>query len=285
MHAALLSAGTQQAADLAEPSHITWGLHTPHSIDVNVFDEGLQLHILTHHLVALIVEVNHILCKPADTGTIEQDKMKRRKQDCNSLQTFYWPCRGGRCCTVKKRRARAGLSTLLPPSHEQWECKEATLINFWLQHHFLPQQKVAGPHTAYPEQSCALYSLVWGFAPDWISVLTRTSLPSLNTDSLWHIHMCLTLGTGAPKLGYQHQLLYVRYCKAVPEYNSNSSSPPTTHPFHKTKVAHSKVGVAQETSLGEKRSRTFSYTHCIQQTSPCSVPLLKNPSFYTSFPG
>lgn len=90
VHSALLSAGTAKAADPAGPSHLTWGFHTPHSIDINVFDKGLQLHILTHHLVALIVDVNYILCKTAD-----RNKKTKWKENASLLfpKMFFWPCR------------------------------------------------------------------------------------------------------------------------------------------------------------------------------------------------
>lgn len=90
VHSALLSAGTAQAADTAGPSHLTWGFHTPHSIDINVFDKGLQLHILTHHLVALIVDVNYILCKTAD-----RNKQTKWKENASLpfQKMFFWPCR------------------------------------------------------------------------------------------------------------------------------------------------------------------------------------------------
>lgn len=81
-------------------------------------------------------------------------------------------------------------------------------------------------------------------------------------------------GNTVSKLWYHHPL-YVGYSKAAPEYCSNSWPPPTTHLFHKTQLAHYKVWVSQDTSLGDKRSRAFSYTHCIQQTCSLPVPLLK----------
>lgn len=179
------------------------------------------------------------------------------------------------------RGKREGQEQVSTPSHLLPTSSEKAQRQLW----FIPDCSITSSpnkkmldHTASPEQSCALYSPIWGFAPAQTSVLTSTSFSSLNTDSLWHIHMAPTLGTGVPKLWYQHHPLYVGHSKAAPEYHPNSWSPPTTHPFHKTQVAHSKAGVAQETSLGEKRSRPFSYTHCIQQISPpCSVPLLKIP--------
>lgn len=47
-------------------------------------------------------------------------------------------------------------------------------------------------HTAFPEQSCELYSLIWGFAAAQTAVITPTSFFSLNTDcsgiSTWISH-------------------------------------------------------------------------------------------------
>lgn len=42
-------------------------------------------------------------------------------------------------------------------------------------------------------------------------------LSSLHTDSLLHIHIAPTLGSGVPKLWYQYPSLYVEHFKAAPE--------------------------------------------------------------------
>lgn len=150
-------------------SHLTWGFHTPHSIDINVFDKGLELHILTHHLVALIVDVNYILCKTANRNRQTKQNEKDSaipEDDLLTLQMLHG----------EERRAREGLKILLSPSYKRWEWTEATLIHLVLQHHFFPQQKYPG-HTTTPEKPCALYSLIWGFAPAQTSVITSTSFP------------------------------------------------------------------------------------------------------------
>lgn len=94
--------------------------------------------------------------------------MKSRNQTCHSLKSFYSPCRVGRCCMEKERRAKVYLSTLLPPSQKKWGCTGATLIHFRLQHHFLPQQKDARPH-------CIPWTILWAL----LSYLRLCCCPNL----------------------------------------------------------------------------------------------------------
>lgn len=149
---ALLSLVTWQAADLAR--YITCSLHAPHPVHVNVLDEGLEFHIFTHHLVGLVVDVNHILCKTADRGTNEQDETKSGKKACHSRRPSAELAE--RMDTAWRiREGRAGLN-MLP--------KAVGVQSFLIAASFLLHQKGSRPYSIpwpVPVLPCAPYSLTW----------------------------------------------------------------------------------------------------------------------------